>query len=177
MKNIYLMLLLFTGMLKAQIVSIPDANFKAKLLAASTSNSTASNYNLNNNLPNPNDRCKIDLNDDNEIDLSEAAYITFLDVTNSNIANLQGIEAFVNLKFLYCYDNQLTSLNLSSNTNMISIICSNNQISGTLDLSPMPNLLGIACANNQITNINSSGLTALLTISCSNNPIVWRVLK
>ncbi len=29
MKNIFLLMLLFTGMVKAQIVNIPDANFKA----------------------------------------------------------------------------------------------------------------------------------------------------
>ena len=36
MKNTFLLMLLFTGMVKAQIVNIPDANFKAFLIAANT---------------------------------------------------------------------------------------------------------------------------------------------
>jgi hypothetical protein len=46
MKNFYYTLLafLFFIAVNAQIVNIPDANFKAKLLAASPSKNTAENF-------------------------------------------------------------------------------------------------------------------------------------
>ncbi len=57
MKKIYFLLLAFILLTntKAQIVNIPDANFKTKLLAANTSNSFAQNSAGNN--------IKIDAND------------------------------------------------------------------------------------------------------------------
>src|SRR3954463_14569725 len=91
MKNALLLLLLFTGMVKAQIVNIPDPNFKAKLLAADVTNSIASTAT---NATIPNTFNKIDVNNDGEIQQSEAAAVTLLDVNTSNIADLTGIEEF-----------------------------------------------------------------------------------
>ncbi len=47
MKNILLLLLLFTGIVNGQIVNIPDANFKATLINSNTLNYIA--YDENNN--------------------------------------------------------------------------------------------------------------------------------
>ncbi len=55
-----------------------------------------------------------------------------LDLQNSNITDLSGIEAFVNI----------TSLNISYNL-----------ISGVIDLSSNKNLAFLYCQNNQITKI------------------------
>lgn len=49
-------------MFQAQIVNIPDTNFKAKLLAANTTNSIAADS-FNNNI-------KIDINNNGEIEVS-----------------------------------------------------------------------------------------------------------
>ena len=43
MKNIFLCLLFFCGLLSAQTVVIPDINFKNKLLSASSDNEVAKN--------------------------------------------------------------------------------------------------------------------------------------
>lgn len=59
MKKLLLVLLLFTGMVKAQIVNIPDANFKAKLLSASPTTQLAKNFS--------DQWIKIDANNDLEI--------------------------------------------------------------------------------------------------------------
>jgi hypothetical protein len=80
------------------IVYIPDANFKAKLIALG-----------------------VDTNTDGEIQFSEALVPTVLDVSNSNIADLTGIEAFTNLATLNCSINNLTTLNLSSNLILTSL--------------------------------------------------------
>ena len=88
MKKILLLLLLFTEIVNGQIVNIPDANFKAKLIALG-----------------------VDSNTDGLIQNTEALAITNLNVLNSNIADLTGIEAFTNLSSLHCGSNNLTTLN------------------------------------------------------------------
>lgn len=50
------------------------------------------------------------------------------------ISNLKGIEYFSNLETLDCSGNQLTSLDLSSNTALTHLECANNQLT-SLDLS------------------------------------------
>ena len=51
-----------------------------------------------------------------------------LDVSNRNISDLTGIEAFTNLPSLICNGNQITSLDLSNNPDLIELNCSNNQL-------------------------------------------------
>ena len=92
MKNILLLLLLLTGIVNGQIVNIPDANFKALLLAADFSNNTARDIN---GLP-----TKIDTNSDGEIQNTEAEAISFLQVF-APIDNVTGIEAFININQIY----------------------------------------------------------------------------
>ncbi|RZK08559.1 MAG: T9SS type A sorting domain-containing protein [Flavobacterium sp.] len=73
------------------IVNIPDANFKAKLIELG-----------------------VDSNNDGEIQYSEAAVETgTLYVSGSNIADLMGLEAFINLTGLYCSGNNLTQVDVS----------------------------------------------------------------
>lgn len=80
--------------IKAQIVTIPDVNFKAYLVA---------NASINTNM-------------DTEIQVSEAtAYTGAINSDNLAIFDFTGISAFVNLTFLGCGQNSMTSLDLSSN--------------------------------------------------------------
>jgi hypothetical protein len=67
MKKYLYLLLLLSGFSYAQIVTIPDANFKAKLLEASPTNVIA--YNNGGYI-------KIDVNNDGEIQQSEALNVT-----------------------------------------------------------------------------------------------------
>ena len=90
--------------LNAQIVNIPDANFKAYLLGL-TCNSNA----------------------DNEIQVSEAQnWPGVISCGNMNISDLTGIEAFNAIVDLYCKNNQLTTIDLSNNVALTSLNCSNN---------------------------------------------------
>jgi hypothetical protein len=77
MKKLYFFLLIAINVFvsNAQIVTIPDANFKTKLLASSTSNTIARNS-MGSNI-------KIDANSDNEIQVSEALQVGYLNVTSS----------------------------------------------------------------------------------------------
>ena len=46
---------------------------------------------------------------------SNISMVTSLDVSNQNIIDLTGIESFYSLEYLYCYSNQLTSIDITQN--------------------------------------------------------------
>ncbi len=162
MKNYFTLIALTLGLfVKAQIVNIPDANFKSKLLAADTSNNIAigiDGFSIN-----------IDTNNNSEIEVAEALEVYELYVDNSNIANLTGIAAFSNLTIVECWSNQLTNLNLSGLSNLIYLDCRANQISD-LNLTGLTSLTGIECGINQLTSLNLAGLN-LEALVCEVNQI------
>jgi len=171
MKKLRLILIIvFVGFVgNAQIVNIPDANFKATLLSAYYGNQIASTDtpDVNGNVANYN---RIDINNDGEIQVSEALAITHLDVFGSQIADLTGIESFSNLQFLGCSSNQLTNLNISGLINIRVLECYDNQLSG-LNVSTLTNLQYLDCRNNALSSLNVNGLTGLKTLYCFYNQL------
>lgn len=176
----------------AQIINFPDANFKARLLAANTTNTIASTFAVPNGTYH-----RIDQNNDNEISVDEIQQTRYLDLSSSNITNLGGIEYFINLTqlkcgynqltslnvsifpnltTLSCQNNQLTSLNLSGLTNLTTLYCENNQLN-SLELLDLSNLIMLSCFNNQLTSLNLSGLSNLQTLWCYNNQLNYLLLK
>lgn len=173
MKNITLLLLLITSMASAQIVNIPDANFKNRLIAIG-----------------------VDINTDGEIQVSEAAAVTgTLNVSGNAIANLQGIEAFVNITELNCLQNQLTSLDVSSNTLLETLLCGGNQITSInvsnnlnlevlnigvnplndLDISNCPSLTDLLLFGSNITTLDCSSNTNLTALFIATNTLLETV--
>ena len=102
-----LLLLLCSFSLKSQIINIPDTNFKNRLLAADTSNGIARDQEGN--------YIVIDVNGNNEIEVSEALSVIDLYVDNRSIVSLEGIQYFTNLSLLDCSYNQIVSLDLIQN--------------------------------------------------------------
>ncbi len=87
---------------------IPDPNFKALLLSQNPS---------------------LDLDSDGKISTTEAAAFTgTLDVSNSGILSLVGIEAFTSLTGLNLDNNQVITLNLSQNIALTSVSAANNAL-------------------------------------------------
>ncbi|GAB3717667.1 DUF7619 domain-containing protein [Flavobacterium koreense] len=162
MKKIFYLLLLITGFSNAQIVNIPDANFKAKLLSSLPSNTVAGNLSLT--------FFKIDSNSDGQIQVSEALQVGYIDVSNSSINNLTGIEAFTGLKTLICNNNQISNLGLSVFSNLQVLRCHNNQISN-LDVSGLSNLQQLKCNNNLLTSLIAVNLMNIFILDCSYNQI------
>ncbi|RYF54412.1 MAG: hypothetical protein EOO39_39405, partial [Cytophagaceae bacterium] len=119
------------------IVNIPDANLKAALVNASSTVQIGSTV-FPNSSNTPDVYTTIDTNADGEIQFSEAEAIVFLNVNNKNILSMQGIEAFTNLRFLYCANNGLTAL----------------------DPGNLPNLTYLGCYENMIASVDLSGLPA-----------------
>ena len=151
MKNILTLFIFFiVGSINAQIINFTDTNFKAKLLSANISNSVALDINGN--------QIVIDINSNYEIEQSEALLVYSLDVSNSNIVSVQGLNYFTNLIQLYCNNNQLTTLDVSSNVNLYYINCNNNFLT-TIDTSSINDLgFGISCDNNLLTTLNLKGI-------------------
>lgn len=121
MKKLYTLLFLVYGFIaNAQIVNIPDANFKAKLLQASPSiqiaKSTAGLW------------IKVDANNDGEIQITEATQVAALYVNFSSISSLTGIESFTNLKVLSCYNNTIATLDVSMLPLLQELYCFNNSL-------------------------------------------------
>lgn len=111
MRKIYaLCFALFAFTATAQIINFPDANFKAKLLTSSQFNITALNSSYTN--------IKIDTNNDGEIQQSEALNVWGLNLTNSGITNLAGLENFTNLRWLYMFQNAIANYNFPQLTNL-----------------------------------------------------------
>lgn len=165
------LLLSFLGSLfgvQAQNVNIPDANFKAYLTGNTTINS----------------------NGDGEIQVSEAAaYNNVLIVDNLNISDLTGIEAFTSITSLWCSNNQLTTLDVSSCAGLINLSCGSNSLTSltlntglkylfcdnnsltSLDLSQVPLLEQLDCQSNSITTIDVSGCTGMTYFNAQNNQL------
>ena len=175
MKKLYFLFFFTIGLLaKAQIVNIPNANFKAKLLSSNSTNYIASTqtpiYGSTGSFWSVSPFSKIDTNGDGEIQVTEAQVIKFLNISNSTISDLTGIEAFTNLIYLNCSTNQLSSLDFLSLTNLKGLDCSNNQLS-SLDVSTCLNLQTLSCSTNQLSSLDVLSLTNLESLNCSGNQL------
>jgi hypothetical protein len=104
MKKILLTLLIPITVF-GQYTNVPDANFELALL------------NLG-----------YDFVIDGVVETSAIDTITELYINNKNIADLTGIEDFITLKSLFCYNNNLSTLNLSNNTQLFEVSCSGNNL-------------------------------------------------
>ena len=98
-----------------------------------------------------------------------AAY-TSLSVSNRGIADLTGIEHFTGLSNLFCDYNQLTELDVSSNTALLYLDCGGNRLS-ELDLSNNAALYHLNCRNNQLAELDLSNNAALIDLDCSYNQL------
>lgn len=89
---------------------------------------------------------------------------------SQDIHSLQGIEYFTALTKLYCYENLLTTLDVSKNIALTELFCFNNQLT-SLDVSKNTALTTLFCYNNQLTSLDVSKNTALTTLHCYENPL------
>jgi uncharacterized repeat protein (TIGR01451 family) len=141
--------IVFTGVFceaEAQMVYLPDTNFRNKLInlgygSCITGDSIDSGCALVTNATN-------------------------LNVGNSNISDLQGIQSFINLDTLYCKNNILTSL--PSLPDSLQILdCNNNFI---ISLPALPaNLKRLWCGYNPLDSLPSTLPGLLELLSCDSN--------
>jgi len=105
---------------------------------------------------------------DNVLSESERGAVTGIDVDYKNISSLKGIEYFTVLEYLSCYNNALTSLDVSKNTTLTTLVCDGNALS-SLDISKNLELQYLFCSSNKLTSLNISEATALEGLLCSSN--------
>ena len=111
-----------------------------------------------------------DFNADNKVSEAEAASLKSLLLSSMDLTDLSDIKFFINLSDLSCYYNQLTSLDLSSNTALTDLDCSFNQLT-SLDISSNTALTDLDCSFNQLTSLDLSNNTALTELYCYNNDL------
>lgn len=148
----------FCNLTSAQIINFPDANFKnalVKTLCVDTDYDDIGDADA-------------DFNDDGDVDVSEASKVKGLYVSFTSIRSLVGIEKFINLTWLSCSANQLTSLDLKGLIKLKTLDCISNQLT-SLDVHGLINLETLDCHSNQLTSLDLRGLINLKTIYCYYN--------
>ncbi|OCA78348.1 hypothetical protein BBH99_08655 [Chryseobacterium contaminans] len=170
MKKLYLVFLMtMFSALQAQIVNIPDTNFKSILLS---------------NVPNAvlafdlmNNPTIIDKNHDGEIQLSEAANISKLNIRVTyfpanysqlfnSLVSMEGIQSFTNLTSLDIDGLPLLqTLDLSNNTLLYNLEVSRCYVLSSLNLQGCSQLHDMEIFASKIASINLSGLTNLYDVS------------
>ena len=162
MKKLFIYLIgLFTICTYAQIVDIPDPNFKNALV-----NTPCVIFGPLGDCGDVN--ATIDLNNDGEVQVAEAEIVDFLCIGFQNISSLEGIEAFINLEELYVYDNDLTSIDVSENLLLKILHCEGNNLNN-INITQNTTLEVLNIKYNQLTNIDISGNNSLKTLFCRNN--------
>ena len=160
MKLIYCLILIFVPvLLQAQIVNIPDSNFKNALV-----NEPVADTDGNGTLEDA------DTNNDGEIQVSEALAVTILQVHAFNIDSLEGIQSFENLERLLCFNNNLTAIDLSQNTMLLELWVNGNNLI-TLDVTALPNLDWLSCSDNALTDLDVTQNLNLRILRTSRNQI------
>ena len=161
MKNVCLMGALISLVItNAQIVTIPDANFKNALVNTLCVDTDGDHIYDDD----------ADTNNDGEIQITEAEAVLSLWLYHNNIASMEGIQSFRNLEILICSSNNINSIDLSQNTNLVLFNCINNFIDD-LDLSQNLNLETLACGDNPLNQLDLSLNTNLKGLSCTNTQL------
>lgn len=127
---------------------IPDSNFEAALQALGYD----------------------DVSGDGQVPTHLITSITSLNLVNKNISDATGIQSFIALEELNIYSNNLTSLDVNTNTQLQHLRCQNNEIDN-LDITNNALLETLICDNNQLSSLDLSQNISLNDINISNNPI------
>lgn len=132
----------------------------------------------------------IDAADDNILTEKELKSITEMDMYDSGISNLKGIEYFTALAYLDIGSNSIEELDLSKNTALTTLSCEENADLGrlvlpenpvltelnisqtgidTFDITNLPALTSFSCYGDEFTSLNVTKNPALKTLDCSEN--------
>ena len=101
--------------------------------------------------------------------ISISGPVLFFECSGENITSLD-ISKNSQLKVLDCSQNSLTSLDVSKNTNIGTLNCSNNNLS-SLSISKNTILSILKCSDNRIASLDLSKNTGLFELRCSNNKL------
>ena len=134
-----------TGDIKINETNFPDANFRKFIMEE-------------------------DYGKDGILTASEIADLKQIYVNNMNISNLKGIEYFTELEDLYCFGNEITSLDVSDNSSLKILWCYGNKLTD-LDVSKNTDLVSLYVFKNKLTNLDLSKNTKLYEVECQDNEL------
>ncbi len=161
-KKLLPLLILFTGWINAQTITIPNTYLKNYLLAATPSIQVAKDFN--------DQWMTIDTNNDGEIQTSEALLVKSLFINELLVMNTTGLEGFSNLESLTLTSCLITTLDTSSLTHLKSLSCIGMQILSTLNVNNNASLETLSCYNlPNLASLNINNLSGLSKLYCLNN--------
>lgn len=143
-----------------QIVNIPDPIFKALITTQDINETIARDEN--------NEDIIVDINNDGEIQQSEALAVYNIFSQFDNIQSWEGIEFFVNLTF-FASSNDLTSLDLTPLSNL-EFIGVTNTLPMTINVAGLSNVTELRLGSSKISSLDLTGLDNLVELVVSNNP-------
>jgi hypothetical protein len=146
MKKILLFLLVLPFVSLSQFTVIADANFEQALI----------DLGHDSGIP------------DGQVSTANITGVTTLNLNSKFINDLTGIQDFTALTVLRLYDNQLTSLDVTQNTNLTILYCDLNQLT-SLDVTQNTALIELTCAYNLLTSLDLSQNSSLTELACMNN--------
>ena len=123
--------------------------------------------------PDPSFRTKVlqyDLDGDGVLSPAEADNATKIRAIDDDIVSLRGIEYLTGLEDLYCFDNNLTELDVSRNKYLHTLNCANNNLT-ELDVSQNSQLWFLHCGSNRLSALDVSGNSDLQILSCFDTQI------
>ncbi len=112
----------------------------------------------------------IDKNQDGVLSAGEIASVTSMSLGQKGISDLTGIGYFSALQTMFCYRNNLQSLDVSGCAALHSLICYENNLS-SLDVSRNTDLQRLNCIGNNLTSLNVSGCADLISLYCDENSL------
>ncbi len=154
--------LLFSYFTFSQETNVPDDNFENYLETHDADGNVVSvgdATSMGNGIAN-----------DNTVYTSRIESVIELDISGLTISDATGIEDFVALQTFNCFNNSVSSIDLSQNVALQTLAIGRNNLT-SLDLSQNTLLTFVSCLRNQITSLNVSQNTILETLGCSNNQL------
>ena len=112
----------------------------------------------------------VDIDDVEDGSVATAAVAVVMDLVleDKGITDLTGIEDFAMLEGLWLADNQLTTLDVTTNSNLLFVFVRNNNLTA-LDVSGLVGLEKIEANGNELTSLDISDNTALQQLSLHDN--------
>lgn len=107
---------------------------------------------------------------DGKLSQAERDAVTEISITNTNCTDLTGIAYFANLTKLNCFDNKLTTLDVSKNAKLRILKCYNNGME-KLNLGDITHLTLLNCDDNNLTELDVSKNPNLEDLECRENKL------
>ncbi|MFK8060377.1 MAG: T9SS type A sorting domain-containing protein [Polaribacter sp.] len=151
MKTKLLIILFFatTSLISAQKTLIPDAKFEQYLIQSNIDSDGTVN---------------------GEVLTADISGVKQIDISLRNITDLTGLQNFTSLTYLNAFENKLTSINVSQNTNLEQLYLTGNKLT-SIDVSNNVKLIQLSVSDNLLTSIDVSKNVKLESLSLTINQL------